>query len=228
MKNLEFIAIHQTTSFLHEISTYYSIFEDTIVNGSFGNIGERTVFGIEYRGKINLVNPLFDGEDITAQLYYTYTDAQAQFQYIQSYNEDGDQCIKKEDDLGDIAPHKISFILDFPLSENWGFNIQANWISDRVLYSENPLRSEYNLDRSPENNRGAKSYLVADAHLSYHTLAFETGIRIENIFGESYYHPGVEGADSGDNFDRPSAGFINSLIPQVKKPTVMAYLTFNF
>jgi len=229
MKSLEFVAIHQTDNFLHDLSLYLSKFDDVIVNGASGNIGGREVFGFEYRGKVNLQNPFFQSEDITAQLYYTFSDVQADYQFIQAVNDDGsDGWVKKRDDLGDIAPHKISTIIDVPFSEHWAINFQINWVSDRQLYSENPLRAEYNLNRAEQDDREAKSYVVVDMHLGYQSNAFNSGVRIENLFGKKYYHPGAESAGSGDDFTRASQGFSNSLIPQVSKPVVMAYLTFKF
>jgi iron complex outermembrane receptor protein len=227
--NIEFIAIHQTDHFLHDVSIFSSKYNDVIVNAGSGNIGERDVWGVEYRGKMNIDNPFFDGEDITAQIYYTYNDAQGEFQFIQGYNEDGSSAwVNKEDDTGDIAPHKVNLILDFPFSNHWGLSLQTNWVSERKLFSLNPLRAEYNENRAASDNRKAEAYLSVDMHLRYRTTSFDAGLRVENIFSADYLLPGVESANSGDDFDNPSAGFNNSLLPQVNKPVVMAYFTIHF
>jgi len=227
-KNLEFIAIHQTKSFLHDVSVFKTKYQDVIVDGGSGNLGDRDVFGVEYRGKMNIVNSLYDGEDITAQLYYTYTQATADDQYIQGYHDDGsDAWVKKKDDSGGIAPHKIVLILDVPFTAEWGINFQANWVSNRVLHSQNPLRSKYNYNRPASENREAESYLSVNMNLSYRSTSFDVGLRIKNIFSEDYLLPGVESGNSGDDFSQPSAGFNNSLIPQVNKPTIMAYFTLR-
>jgi outer membrane receptor for ferrienterochelin and colicin len=229
MSNIEFIAIHQAGNFMHDVSFYYSQFDQVIVNGTFGNVGGRDVFGIEYRGSMNFSNPLFAGEDITAKFYYTYTDAQADFQFIQGFNNDGSNAwVKKKDSLGDIAPHKISFIVDFPLNARWTINLQANWVSARTLYSENPLRAQYNYNRNTNDNRETDPYFTVDLNLRYHHKSFDTGIKIDNLFAETYWQPGVEGAGSGDDFSQGSLGFNNSLIPQVKVPVVTGYFTLRF
>ncbi|MFK5895142.1 MAG: TonB-dependent receptor [Pseudomonadota bacterium] len=229
MSNIEFIAIHQAGNFMHEVSIYFSQFHNVIVNGGDGNVGGRSVLGVEYRGQMNFSNPLFDGEDISGKLYYTYTDAQAEFQFIQGYNNDGsDAWVKHKDELGDIAPHKVSFILDVPLSEYWDINLQTNWVSKRVLYSQNPLRAKYNNNRSTANNREIAAYFTVDMNLRYHRKSFDVGVKINNLLGENYWHPGVENASSGDDFSKPSAGFNNSLIPQVKIPVITGYITLRF
>jgi len=229
MSNLEFIAIHQTKNFLHDASLYYTQFEDVIVNGPSGNIGERTVTGFEYRGQVNINNPVYSGEDITGKIYYTYTKSEAEFQYIQGYNSDGsDAWVDNSDDLGDMAPHKINLIFDFPITSKWGLNFQLNYVSDRELYSENPLRAEYNNNRVASENREASAYMTVDLNLRYHRDSFEVGFKINNLFGEEYYHPGVESAGSGDNFSQPSAGFNNSLIPQVNEANFVGYFSMHF
>jgi len=228
VKNLEFIAIHQTDAFLHDISVFTSKYDDVIVNGGSGNLGERDIWGVEYRGKLNIKNPFFAGEDLTTQIYYTYTDAKSEFQYIQGYNDDGSNAwVRNKDDTGDIAPHKVIMIFNLPLSNSWAVNFQANWISERKLFSQNPLRAEYNENRDTSENRKAKAYLSVDLNLRYHASNFETGIRVENIFSEDYLLPGVESANSGDNFEQASLGFNNSLLPQVNKPIIMAYFTLR-
>jgi len=229
MSNIEFVAIHQAGDFMHDLSVYYSQFNNVIVNGTVGNVGGRDVFGLEYRGQMNFDNPMFDGDDITAKLYYTYTNSQADFQYIQGYNTDGSgEWIKKTDDLGDIAPHKISFILDLPLSEHWGLNFQTNWISSRQLYSENPLRSKYNNNRVASDNVKTAAYIMVDMNLLYHQRSFDIGIKIDNLLGKNYWQPGVESAGSGDNFSQGSVGFNNSLIPQIKEPVISGYFSLRF
>ncbi|GLX79222.1 hypothetical protein tinsulaeT_25620 [Thalassotalea insulae] len=228
-KNLEFIAIHQTENFLHDISIFTAKYDNVIVNGGSGNLNGRDIWGIEYRGKVNINNIFSPSEDITAQLYYSYTDAQSDDQYFQGYNSDGsDAWVKKKDEAGDIAPHKVIAIVDIPFSENWTLNIQAHWLSKRTLFSQNPLRAKYNNNRPSSENRAAKSYFTVDTNLSYRTVDFEAGLRIDNLFGEDYLLPGVESANSGDDFSKPSAGFVNSLIPQANKPTLMAYFSLHY
>jgi iron complex outermembrane receptor protein len=48
---------------------------------------------------------------------------------------------------------------------------------------------------------------------------------VKNITDSQYFHPGLEQADSGDNFSQRSLGYRNSLLPQKGRTY---FITLNF
>ncbi len=209
VRNFEFIAIHQGKYFLHDISFFHADYQDAIVSSQ--NIGDREIEGIEIRNTYRLKNSLSNSRDITGTLYYSYTRAKAE----QQYENASQTWINQRDDQGDIAPHKVNFSVNIPYKQHWNFNIRGNWIAERELFSENPLRGEHNNARS--ENTKVPSYVKWDANILYTQGNIEVGLKVDNIFEKTYYHPGVESAGSGDDFAVDNDGFQNSLLPQVKE-----------
>jgi iron complex outermembrane receptor protein len=208
-RNLELVFIHQHPYLLSDMSLYGGHYDDVIAGGQ--NVGERDIYGFEYRGRYRLSHFLANAADMTGHIYYTYTHAEAQYQYNNVSGEWDDQ----RDVQGDVAPHKLNFTFNLPLNAYWHLNLKANWVSDRELFSQNPLRKDSNANR--DVNRQAPAYHKFDLALGYQQRWFRVGLKIENVFEQVYYHPGVEGAGSGDNFTLDADGFQNSLIPQVQE-----------
>lgn len=213
VKNIEFIMLKQYTMFMHDASVFYAQYENAIAGGQ--NVGGRDIAGLEYRGKFKTGNFLFHASDISGNLFYTYTRAMSEKQYD---NVSG-LWVNDRQKQGDVAPHKINFLINMPVNEKWNISLATNWVSDRDLFSQNPLRADSNSVRS--DNRQAKSYTKVDLNLLYRTDWMRLGFRIENVLEEEYLLPGVEGAGSGDDFTGDMDGFQNSLIPQVKDRVYM-------
>ncbi len=209
VRNIEFIAIHQGKYFLHDISLFHANYQNAIVSSQ--NIGDRTIRGLEVRNKYRMKNFFAGSRDITGNLYYTFTRSKAE----QQYENNSQVWINQHDDQGDIAPHKVNVLVNIPYKKNWNVNIRGNWVSERELFSENPLRGEYNSARN--ENTKIQSYATWDSNILYTQKNIEVGFKIDNIFEKRYYHPGVETAGSGDDFSVDNDGFQNSLLPQVKK-----------
>lgn len=199
-ENLELILMWQTRYWLHDMSFYVSRYQN-VIREQAENIGGRDIHGVEYRGSYQFDNP-WDAAAITGYLYYGYTQATSEF----SYDHEQGAWVDRSSSNGDIAPHKINLGLDVPLSAHWSFNVRANYVHDRPVYSRNPLRAE---------GKKVAAYTTLDAQLRFHWQALELALKVRNLLDEAYYHPGVEDADSGDDFTLRAAGFRNSLIPQV-------------
>ena len=202
-RNLEFIAIHQGQYVLHDLSLFAAQYSNVIAGSE--NVGSRNIQGFEYRGDIRLDNPIANSADITSKLYYTYTRALAE----QQYDNAQEIWVNDTDTLGDIAPHKITLIVNLPIQQQWNFNLRGNWVSARELFSQNPLRDQ---------NIKAKSFFKLDGNLVLKIDQLRLGLKVENILGEDYLMPGVESASSGNNFTIDADGFQNSMLVQVKKP----------
>ena len=219
-RNIELILLHQTHRFIHDFSLFHANYSNVIAGGE--NVGGRHIIGLEYRGQYTLNNPFYRDESITGRFYYTYTDAESDHQFFQ----ESGTWEHYDAEQGDIAPHKITWILNWPLNRHWNVNFQSNWVSKRKLFSENPLRADSNSAR--EEDREAKAYTTTDVNVIYSQGGFSAGIKINNLFEEDYLLPGVESANSGDSETGPSEGFQNSLIPQVKTRSIMGYFRIEF
>lgn len=217
--NLEFIATHQTDRVMHDISFFLADYNNVIAGSE--NVGGRNIFGVEYKGKFRIPNFLENSSDISGSFNYTFTDSRSDMQYD---NVTGVWNLMPGE-TGDIAPHKVNLAVNIPIRRSWNVSFLANWVSERNLFSENPLRADSNPSRMM--NRKAESYAKVDANILYENERYEFGLKIENIFEEEYLHPGAEGAGSGDDFSSDFDGFQNSLIPQVKERVYSVVFTLK-
>lgn len=222
-ENLEFIFMYQQGNWLHDISIFNARY-DNVIKEEAENAGQRNTFGIEYRGYFQFANFIDESKNITGNIYYTYTQTKSSVNYdhdiglwvgkgIETCQETALQfelsynpCQDMNINQGDIAPHKINANINIPLINEWNVNVKANWVASKELYVRNPLRN-----KGREND----AYLVVDTNIIYHFKKFDLAFKIKNIFDKKYYHSGVEGAESGDDFTQRSLGWRNSLIPQV-------------
>jgi outer membrane receptor for ferrienterochelin and colicins len=208
VQNLEFVAMHQFKRLFHEISIYGAYYRD-VIKEEANNAGERDIYGIEYRAKYSFSNFIPNSSDITGYFNYTFTDVTSSMRYNPAHICPGDtDCDKWEDgdtNLGDIAPHKFNIGLNMPIGKDWNFNLRGNFVGERELYSRNPLR---------EQGEKLESYFTLDGVIGYQYKPFEVSFKVLNILDEDYFHPGVESANSGNNFTQRSQGFMNSIIPQ--------------
>ena len=234
-QNLELIFMYQQANWLHDISIFAADYKN-VIKEEAENAGKRNTFGIEYRGKFQFSNFVEGSADITGYFFYTYTQTKSSVTYdhaigqwvgqgiescqqIQDDNSlDYDPCADMNVNQGDIAPHKVNAGINVPVGENWNINLRANWVASKELYVRNPLRDE---------GRKNDSYVVFDANIIYQFKPFNLAFKIKNLFDEEYYHSGVEGAESGDDFTQRSLGWRNSLLPQAKR-SFMLTLSMDF
>jgi iron complex outermembrane receptor protein len=209
VKNLEFIAIHQGRYLLHDLSLFIARYTNVIAGAE--NVGKRRIQGLEYRGSFHLPNLIKGAAPISGNLYYTYLDARAS----QQYDNGSDSWVNNWDDQGDVAPHKLNILLNVPLTKRWNFNLRTQWVSERDLFSQNPLRADSNPGR--DDNRKAEAFTKVDMNLLYNRRDWQIGFKIENLLEEEFLQSGVESASSGDDFTVDADGFQNSLLPQVKE-----------
>jgi outer membrane receptor for ferrienterochelin and colicins len=200
------------------------------------NAGQRHTFGIEYRGSFKFLNFIERSADITGYLYYTYTETKSSVSYDHAIGQwvgegtsscqrtalentlDYDPCSDLNVNLGDIAPHKINAGINVPVGNDWNINIRTNWVDSKKLYVRNPLRN---------NGRKNNEYIVFDANIIYEYKQFSLALKVKNMLNKDYYHSGVEGAESGDDFSKRSQGWRNSLIPQTGR-NFMLTLSIKF
>jgi outer membrane receptor for ferrienterochelin and colicins len=129
---------------------------------------------------------------------------------LQTYNHDTAAWESRTDDTGGIVPHKINFGINLPVNQALAFSLRGKYTSETELYSRNPLRAA---------GEKLDSNLIFDLNTRYDIGLAELSFKIRNLTDETYYHPGVEAANSGryeGNFDfsTHSSGYQNSLLPQ--------------
>lgn len=200
-RNMELIGSYGKGPVNVGTSVFYATYENVIKEES-ENAGSRKVYGIEFQSRISITNPIPKSSKLSGYFYYTFTQAISSIHY----NHSSGKWEEGETILGDIAPHKINLGLNIPILKSINFNIKGNYISQRLVYSRNTLRAkDYIID----------SYLTLDANLSYRFKVATLSFKVKNIADANYYQPGVEQADSGDDFSQRSLGYKNSLLPQV-------------
>jgi hypothetical protein len=202
-KNLESVLFYSDHLFYISFNPYYSIVEDAIdyINSIPMNITEREMLGIDLHFTMKYV--LSAELDLKLWSYFSYIHTSEE-----RYNNDAEHIGNSK--IGDIAPYKVYF------GTNIGYNIfnlnlRARFISERDNYQSNPV------PHTPE-------YFTLDLNLIAKNILknVSLGLKVNNIFDKTYYHPGIRDANAGITpgyFDADdnwygSRGWMNSLLPQ--------------
>lgn len=200
-KNIELVGSYGKGIVAVGTSVFYSIYEN-VIKEEAENAGERKIYGAELRSIISVRNLLPKSPKITSFFYYTYTQAYSSIHF----NHTTKKWENGETELGDIAPHKINAGINLPIFKYVNFNIRGNYVSERLVYTRNTLRAkDYKI----------APYFTMDCNLAVKFKAATLAFKVKNIADVNYYHPGVEQADSGDDFSKRSLGYRNSLLPQM-------------
>lgn len=211
-KNLELIASYGSGFFRAGTSAYYAFYEN-VIKEEAENAGSRNILGAEIRSYFSFKNMIPKSANMTAYLYYTFTQSKSSIHYnhVSAMWETGETV------LGDIAPHKINMGINVPVSKDFNLNIKGNYVSSRLVYTRNALRV---------NNYEIPPYFTLDGNLSYRFRMATLSLKVKNITDTKYFQPGLEQADSGNNFNNRSLGYRNSLLPQTGR-TYMFSLTVD-
>ncbi|WDE09970.1 TonB-dependent receptor plug domain-containing protein [Thalassomonas haliotis] len=215
LKNVEAIYIRQGEYWSHEFSAYLTRFEGVIqeepIPGNLSN--KREVIAAEYRGRFFYDNFIEGADAISGYVYYTYTDAQSDIFY--SYDKDSDGNVlgwqNGAADTGDIAPHKFKAGIDLPLTARLSWNLRLIYHGETRLYGRNPLRT---LDQKLD------AYTLVNTNINWQLDPFTLSLKINNLFNESYYAPGDQGANGGNLETQAmgiAVGFYSSLLPQLER-----------
>jgi len=205
--------MHQGESILHDISLYHSSFKN-VIKEEAENAGNRNVYGVEYRGSFAFSNFIEGGSDISGYINYTYTETESSIHYDHIVGDWADGA----EEIGDIAPHKINLGVNIPVYQDWNVNLRLNYVSDRDLYTRNPLSDPNRAD----GGRNIDAYTTLNMNVLYDFGSAELAFKVRNLFDESYYHPGAESANSGDDFTRRASGYNNSLLGQVGRSWMLS------
>lgn len=224
-RNMEFIFMNQNNSWLHDVSIFYSQYDNVKLEGSF-DVGKRHIYGLEYRGQYLFDNIFSHPEQISAYFNYTHTKVFSSVTYNFEINQwigqdihncqlidipsdpELNTCQDFNSNAGDIAPHKLNAGFNLPINDQLQLNIKFNYVSSKTLYLTNSFR---------EDNRKLGSYTVVNLSLQYQSHPYLFRFKINNLFDRHYYHSGPEMANSGDDFSRRSQGWNNSIVPQLTR-----------
>jgi outer membrane receptor for ferrienterochelin and colicins len=126
-------------------------------------------------------------------------------------------------DVGDLSAHKFRLGLTVEVNSLFDATALARCFTDRTTVASNPIRS-------------VPGYCTVDLNTRAHFFDGQVSLdlRITNLLGTQYFHPGILDADSGEEPGRwvddrwvGSAGYFNSKLPQPGRAFMLA-LDFNF
>jgi iron complex outermembrane receptor protein len=217
VRNLEGVFVYRAGRTLHQVSAFYAHYNDVIKEES-RNLGRRDITGVEYSARFTMPSPIPGADDLNGYANASFTMGWGE----QSYDHALGQWVKETSRLGDIAPFKANIGLTAPLPRGFLAHLRANFVSERTVYSRNPLRDESRSD----GGRTIDPYVVFNANVSYRRGPVTLSVKGLNLLGSEYMHPGVESASAGDDFTHRSRGFHNSLLPQPGR-SVFATLTLT-
>ncbi|MDX1958610.1 MAG: TonB-dependent receptor [Leptospiraceae bacterium] len=233
----ELIFMRQGDSMLNEVSVYYSRYNN-VIKEEGENAGERKIYGLELKNQFYFSNFIPNSPRLNVFAYYTYTEAQSSIyysfntknpdwlegknalgKYETSYNNAFPNSIPlpREEQyytLGDIAPHKFNLGLNLPIWNRFNWNLRGDYVSKRQLYLRNTLR-----------NQGVTTDPYVLLNTAF-TIKFSFGnlvLKVNNLMNHSYTHPGVEAANSGNNYYEGSQGFNSSLLPQPGRSFLLSF-----
>ncbi len=216
VRNYEAVLIHRQEHWWHDLSLFRAEYTNMIREDAV-NSGELEVMGAEYRGRIEIANPLA-AAPVQAYLYYTFAESRSS----ESYDFASGLWVEREAAQGDIAPHKVQAGVNLPLPRGLNLNVRANWTAERDLFLRNPLRGQ---------GRRLPAATVVDLHLFHRRAGTTLGLKVRNVFDKGYFHPGAGQASSGDTFTDGagvplrSQGFPNSLVPQPGRSVLLSLTT---
>ncbi len=202
-KNLESVLFYSDHLFYISFNPYYSIIENAInnINSIPMNISEREMLGIDLHFTMKYV--LSAELDLKVWSYFSYIHTSEE-----RYNNDAEHIGNSK--IGDIAPYKVYFGTNIGYNK-FNLNLRARFISERDNYQSNPV------PHTPE-------YFTLDLNLIAKNILknVSLGLKVNNIFDKTYYHPGIRDANAGiipGYFDADdnwygSRGWMNSLLPQ--------------
>jgi outer membrane cobalamin receptor len=193
---------HTTERISNLISAYYVNNYDTIVQfaGGAANKGRRTVFGVDWHGQALFRAPGVDRISLWA--FYSYIWSEELTFYAAG--------AEQEAPIGDLAAHK-AWLGGTVERGRYRATLRARAIADRETVATNPVRE-------------IGGHVIVDTTLGADQVAgtpLSLRLRVDNLIGTGYSHPGIRTADSGDEPGRfvgdrwiGSAGYYNSRLPQ--------------
>jgi outer membrane receptor for ferrienterochelin and colicins len=201
-RTVELNISHTTERLSNLVSAYYVNNYDTIVQfaGGAANKGKRTVIGVDYHLRALFRAPHVDSVSLWA--YYSYIWSE-ELTFDSADNE-------VEAPIGDLAAHK-AWLGGTARRGPYHATVRGRIVADRETVATNPVRE-------------IGGYAVFDLTVGVDAIAGEpvkARLRVDNLVGTEYSHPGIRTADSGEvpgsgfaGSWTGAAGYYNSRLPQ--------------
>lgn len=193
---------HTTDRYSNLLSAYYVNNYDTIVQfaGGAANKGRRSVFGVDWHGRALFRAPHVDRISLWAFYSYIWSEEL-------TFDAAGASI---EAPIGDLAAHK-AWLGGTVERGRYRATLRARAIADRETVATNPVRE-------------IGGHVIVDTTLGADEIAgtpLAVRLRVDNLVGTGYSHPGIRTADSGEVPGRfvggqwvGAAGYYNSRLPQ--------------
>ena len=233
---VELIALHGSGQMYHDLAVFFSYYRQVHVAPP-ANSGDRRSYGVEYKGRFSLENPLPARAPVHAYLNASYTQSKSRNRY--DFTDDAENRWPKvanggSVDVGDYAPVKVRAGLNIPLTDAFHVNLRGRYIGKRRPYLANALRNRAREDGGKSDYLHA--YMVADMYMAYDFGFATLGLAVNNMLDADYNHPGSgkargsdgweQNADGSMNTKVRAAGYRSSFIPQPLR-SVMATLKLD-
>lgn len=186
-----------------EVVGYHSIYTGAIgtVVVPYGNttttqlqpVGEYKISGIQSQVNYKYENYLFTAN-------YSFTDA------INTKTETG---LSTNERIGDIAYHRVNFIVNAIYFDNLNINFKINYVGERKTGAQTTIKS------NPLNK--IDPYTVLSSTITYKNIlpGMDIQLYLNNILNTKYYHPGLRAADGFEYVARVPQNEFNFMLKTV-------------
>jgi hypothetical protein len=106
--------------------------------------------------------------------------------------------------------------MNIPVFNALNINLRGSYVGPKELYLRNQLRYKGEFG---QRDKGIilDPYFLLNASVSYNFGISTLVLKIFNLLNHTYYHPGMEQADAGDNYYERSLGYKTSILPQPER-----------
>ena len=220
-RNYEIVTLLQTGPVLSDISLFFAEYQKVHVSPA-ANAGRRRIWGAEYKGRLELGNPIPNSGKIHSYLNMSYTKSESYRFYDFESGEWSVMGDNETIDTGDIAPVKIHLGMNIPMTDYFNLNVRGRYIAAKIPFLSNALRDPARPDGGEPDY--FHDHFVGDVSMAFHYDLMTLNFSVYNITNADYNHPGDGAADAGDgwvvNDDGTmdttvrASGYRNSLVPQ--------------
>jgi iron complex outermembrane receptor protein len=220
-RNYELVTLLQTGPVLSDISMFFAEYQKVHVAPA-DNAGRRRIWGAEYKGRLELENPIPSSGKITSYVNLSYTKSES-YRYYDF--ETGEWTVVGDNntmDTGDIAPVKLHLGMNIPMTEYFNLNVRGRYIAAKIPFLSNPLRDPSRPDGGEPDY--FHEHFVGDVSMNIHYGIATLNLAVYNITNADYNHPGDGEANAGDGWvvnpdgsmdtTVRATGYRNSLVPQ--------------
>jgi outer membrane receptor for ferrienterochelin and colicins len=200
LRSLEFIMLFQNDDYNIQTAIFGQSMKNVL---EFDGNQSSTLdaYGLEFRSNFLFRDLFTSGQNVIANLNYSYTDSKREF-------EDSSRLIAGSD-AGAIAPHKLNMGFHLNLGDSVSTGIRANYIDERSYSQGNALRSTQKIP----------DFWLINWVLIWDVEPLNISLKINNLLDKDIFVPdsgcGCAGLYANDG--NRSQGYTNPLIPQPRR-----------